>query len=167
MAMKIDGTLPRVRGCSKEGLRHLGVKSTEAGRIDGGFPHHAGSASVISERKKARKTQRKRLNFIKTPIDWKSAICCFLYVKFMGKPGASRRRKATGPSGPASCQRRTAAIPLVHSSALTLPKVLMRMMLRQAPKNRIGQDRASGVRCFTLSTEYKAKALSGMGKTMS
>jgi len=29
----------------------------------------------------------------------------------MGKPGVSRRRKATGPSGPASCQRRTAAIP--------------------------------------------------------
>ena len=43
----------------------------------------------------------------------------------------------------------------------------MRMMLRQFPKNRIGQDRASGVRCFTLSTEYKAKALSGMGKALS
>lgn len=57
--------------------------------------------------------------------------------------------------------------PWFHSSALTPPKVLMRMMLRQFPKNRIGQDRASGVRCFTLSTEYKAKALSGMGKTMS
>ena len=84
----------------------------------------------------------------------------------MGKPGASRRRRATGPSGPASCQRRPAAIPLVHSSALTPPKVLMRMMLRQAPKNRIGQDRASGVRCLALSAEYKAKALSGMGKTM-
>ncbi|WP_418736821.1 hypothetical protein [Dysosmobacter sp.] len=55
MAMKIDGTLPRVRGCSEEGLRHSGVKSAEAGRIGGGFPHHAGSTSVVSERKRLEK----------------------------------------------------------------------------------------------------------------
>ena len=164
MAMKIDGTLPRVRCCSEEGLRHLGVKSTEAGRIDGGFPHHAGSASVVSERKKARKTQRKRLNFIKTSIDWKRAICCFLYVKFMGKPATQSYGALRASQLPTADRRHS---PWFHSSALTPPKILMRMMLRQFPKNRIGQDRASGVRCFTLSTEYKAKAVSGMGKTMS
>ena len=85
----------------------------------------------------------------------------------MGKPGASRRRKAIGALR--ASQLSTAASrhsPWFHSSALTLPKVLMRMMLRQAPKNRIGQDRASGICCLALSTEYKAKALSDMGKTM-
>ena len=46
--MKIDGTLPQVRGCSEEGLRHSGVKSTETGRIDGGFPHHAGKSSFFN-----------------------------------------------------------------------------------------------------------------------
>ena len=168
MAMKIDGTLPRVHCCSEEGLRHLGVKSTEAGRIDGGFPHHAGSTSVISERKKARKTQRKRLNFIKNAYCLEKSNLLLSLCKIYGQ---TRRKPATQSYGALRASQLSTAdsrhSPWFHSSALTLPKVLMRMMLRQAPKNRIGQDRASGVRCFTLSAEYKAKALSGMGRTMS
>ena len=85
--------------------------------------------------------------------------------------GQTRRKPATQSYGALRASQLPTAdsrhSPWFHSSALTPPKVLMRMMLRQFPKNRIGQDRASGVRCFTLSTEYKAKALSGMGKTMS
>ena len=84
--------------------------------------------------------------------------------------GQTRRKPATQSYGALRASQLSTAdsrhSPWFHSSALTPPKVLMRMMLRQVPKNRIGQDRASGVRCFTLSAEYKAKALSGMGKTM-